>query len=63
MIKDYIDTTSINEDYWVLSIQNMSFLDLPKQYVTKIYETIEYFLSSRPIFCPHHVQDLMAMND
>lgn len=63
MIKDYKDTTSINEDYWVLSIQNMSFLDLLKQYVKKIYETIEYFLSSQPIFCPHHVQDLMATND
>jgi hypothetical protein len=33
MIKDYPDTTNMNEDYWVFSIQNMSFLDFPKQYI------------------------------
>ncbi len=40
-IKDYIDTTSMNEDYWVLSTQNMSYLDLPKQYIKEIYVIIE----------------------
>jgi hypothetical protein len=50
-IKDYIDMTSMNEDYWVLSKQNMSYLDLPKQYIKEIY-VISEPLSSRPTFCP-----------
>jgi hypothetical protein len=52
MIKDYTDMTSMNEDYWVLSTQNMSYLNLPKQYIKEIYVIIESFLSSWPTFCP-----------
>jgi hypothetical protein len=54
-IKDYTNMTSTNEDYWVISTQNMSYLDLPKQYIKEIYVIIESFLSSRPTFCPPHV--------
>ncbi len=50
-IKDYIDMTSMNEDYWVLSTQNTSYLDFPKQYIKEIYVIIES-LSSWPTFCP-----------
>ncbi len=62
-IKDYTCMTSMNEDYWVLSTLNMSYLDLPKQYIKEIYVIIESFLSSRPTFCPTLVQELMATND
>jgi len=62
-IKDYTDMTSMNEDYWVLSTQNMSYLDLPKQHIKEIYVIIESFLSSQPTFCPTLVQELMATND
>ncbi len=51
-IKDYTDMTSMNEDYWVLSTQNMTYLDFPKQYIKEIYVIIESFLSSQPTFCP-----------
>jgi hypothetical protein len=36
-IKDYTHMTSMNEDYWVFSTQNMSYLDLLKQYIKEIY--------------------------
>ncbi len=50
-IKDYIDMTSMNEDYWVLSTQNMNYQNLLKQYIKEIYVIIESFLSSQPTFC------------
>jgi hypothetical protein len=51
-IKDCIDMTSMNEDYWVFSTQNMSCIDLPKQWIKEIYVIIESFLRSQPTFCP-----------
>jgi hypothetical protein len=51
-IKNHTDMTSMKEDYWVLSTQNMSYLDLPKQYIKEICVIIESFLNSRPTFCP-----------
>ncbi len=45
-MKDYVDMTSMNEDYWLFSTQNMSYLDLFKQYINEIYVIIESFLSS-----------------
>jgi hypothetical protein len=51
-VKDYVDMTRMNEDYWVFSTQNMSYLDLFKQYINEIYVVFESFLSSRPTFVP-----------
>jgi hypothetical protein len=62
-IKDYTNMTSMNEDYWVLSTQNMSYLNSPKQYIKEIYVIIESFLSSQSTFCPPLVYKLMATND
>ncbi len=55
--------SSMDEDYWVLSTQNMNYLDLPKQYIKEIYVIIESFLNSLPTFCPTLVQEWMATSD
>jgi hypothetical protein len=41
MIKNYINIIGMNENYWVLSTQNKSSLDLLSKYFKEIYEIIE----------------------
>jgi hypothetical protein len=44
-------------------LMKQSFWDLPRQYVREVYQIIEAFSSSWPIFSPPDSQDFMATKD
>jgi hypothetical protein len=62
-VKDYMYTTGVNAYYGALSVQDRIALDLPHQYVREVYQIIEVFSSSWPIFSPPDSQDFMATKD
>ncbi len=49
-VKDYMYTTGVNAYYWALLVQDRIALDLPHQFVREVYQIIEAFSSSWPIF-------------
>jgi hypothetical protein len=52
-----------NEEFWNLSPLERLELNLLRMFNKNIYEMIDAFMNTRPIFKPSHSKDIMGAND
>jgi hypothetical protein len=52
-----------NEKFWNMSTTNRVSMNLPKVFSKNIYEMINSFMKTKPIFQPPHFWEFMETND
>jgi hypothetical protein len=62
-IRDCTVGTGCNEEFWNMSITNRVNMNLSKAFRKNIYEIINSFMKTRPIFQPSHFRDFMDLNN
>jgi hypothetical protein len=52
-----------NEELWSMFTIDRVSMNLPKVFNKNIYEMIDSFMKTKPIFQPPHFRDFMDLND
>jgi hypothetical protein len=58
-----MSSTKNNTDYLTFISQEKTTLNFLKNYSKFVYDTIEVFMGTRPMFHPPHIWNLMLLND
>jgi hypothetical protein len=58
-----MSSTKNNTDYLTFISQENTTFNFLRNYSKSVYDTIEVFMATRPMFDPTHIRDLMLFND